>query len=669
MNVKMEKKHWVHDYETLKNCFTAVFEHYKTNETEIFVIHDLRNEFDKFINFLKQNFKNKEWHISYNGLAFDAQITHFIMDNYEEWLDLSGCEIANIIYKYAQRCIEKSNDRDFQDYPLWKMKIGQIDLFKMHHWDNPAKRSSLKWIQYSMDWENMLDMPIHHETEIKTLEEIDTILDYNINDVKSTKEIFKRSTEQIQLRKELTKTYGVNLYSASEPRISKELFAYYMSEKLNMNKKDLKNLRTYRNIIHIKDLILPYINFKSSEFQKLHEKFKSVSLNPDNLKGAFKYSTNYKDVKTDFGVGGVHGARKAGVYKSNEEFVIMSSDVTSFYPNLVIRNKWSPGHFPAEEFCNQYEWFFEERKKIPKSNPMNYVYKIILNSTFGLSNDKNSFFYDPELTMKITINGQLSLIMLYEMIMERIPDAKALMQNTDGIETIIPRSAVEEYMQICKEWEDMTNLKLEHDEYQKLILADVNNYIGLNNFKEVDLTTWREIKHKNPHYKFKVEGDKFYFAPVKMKGRFDFFNLQLHKNKSKLIIPKAVYNYFIHDIIPHDYLDKNRNILDYCIGSKSKGEWKQVARYVKKGIYNENDLQKINRYYISKSGVKIIKVNKNDGREIQLESGKWLQAVFNKFKIETKWEDYDINKGYYLEAIEKEINNIINVASNQLILF
>ena len=44
----------------------------------------------------------------------------------------------------------------------------------------------------------------------------------------------------------------------------------------------------------------------------------------------------------------------------------MSSDVTSFYPNLVIRNRWSPGHFPAEQFCDQYEWFFEERKKIPK---------------------------------------------------------------------------------------------------------------------------------------------------------------------------------------------------------------------------------------------------------------------------------------------------------------
>ena len=27
------KKHWVMDYETLSNCFTGVFEHYKTNES------------------------------------------------------------------------------------------------------------------------------------------------------------------------------------------------------------------------------------------------------------------------------------------------------------------------------------------------------------------------------------------------------------------------------------------------------------------------------------------------------------------------------------------------------------------------------------------------------------------------------------------------------------
>ena len=657
------------DYETLKNCFTGVFEHYKTTETKVFVIHDLRNDIDDFITFLEDNFNNREWHISYNGMAFDAQVTHYIIDNYQDWSELTGCEVANKIYLYAQRCINKSNAKEFHDYALWKMKIGQIDVFKLHHWDNPAKRSSLKWIQYSMDWENILDMPINHDTEITTIEEIDTILEYNINDVKSTKEIFNRSKSQIKLRKELTGTYNINLFNASEPRISKELFGYYLSQKLNIHKRDLRTMRTNRSVIKVTDIILPYISFTSPEFQTLLARFKSLEVDATNLKGAFKYSVNYKGVKTHFGLGGAHGAAEKGVYESNDDMIIMSSDVTSFYPNLAIKNRWSPGHFPVDEFCDQYEWFFTERKKIPKSNPMNYVYKIILNSTFGLSNDANSFFYDPELCLRITINGQLTLMMLYEQIMERIPGAIALLQNTDGVETIIPREHYDLYMQICKEWEDATSLNLEHDEYQKLVLADVNNYIGVNNFTNVDITKWREIKQAQPHYLFKVDNDKFSYAPVKLKGRFDFHNLQLHKNKSKLVIPKAIYQYFVHDKLPEDYLEENKNILDYCIGGKSKGDWQQVARFMKDGSFTEEKLQKINRYYISKDGVKIIKVHKTDGREIQLESGRWLQTVFNKMELSPKWENYNIDKRYYLQAIESEINSILDVKPNQLKLF
>ena len=663
------KKHWVMDYETLYDCFTGVFEHYKTTETKTFVVCRIKNDYKEFIEFIHQNIENKEWHISYNGLAFDAQVTHYILDNEKNLSTYAGHEIANFIYNYAQQCIEKSNNKQFADYAPWKMKIGQIDVFKMHHWDNPAKRSSLKWIQYSMDWQNILDMPIHHETKITTQEQVDTILEYCINDVKSTKEVYNRAKSQIELRKELTKTYGINLFSASEPRISKELFGYYLMQKLNIQKRDLRGMKTYRDVIKISDIILPYVEFTSPDFNLLLERFKSLEVTGDNLKGSFKYSINYKGVRTDFGTGGVHGAAKKGIYESNEDMVIMSSDVTSYYPNLAIKNQWSPGHFPKKEFCDQYEWFFEERKKIPKSNPMNYVYKIILNSTFGLSNDDKSFFYDPELFCKITINGQLSLMMLYEQIMERIPGSIALLQNTDGVETLIPREYIDEYMLICKEWEDKTNLNLEHDEYQKLILADVNNYIGVNNYIDVDITKWREVKQSQPHYLFKVENDKFSFAPVKLKGRFDFHNLQLHKNKSKLVIPKAIYQYFVNNILPEDYLDDNKNILDYCIGAKSKGDWQQVARCIKDGAFSEDKLQKINRYFISKDGVKVIKVNKKDKREIQLESGKWLQTIYNKMKVEPKWENYNINKGYYLQAIEAEINSILTVSPNQLKLF
>ena len=661
--------HWIHDYETLMNCFVAVFEHYKTSERKVFVIHDLQNNLKGFIKFLKQNKENKEWHISYNGLAFDAQVTHYIMDNYQLWENMSGCAIGEAIYAFSQETIERQNNREFGIYAPWHMKIGQIDLFKMHHWDNPAKRSSLKWIQYSMDWENILDMPIEHTTKIETQEQLNTIIKYCINDVISTKEIFNRSHSQIKLRKNLTKKYGINLFSASEPKIAREIFAYYLSKKLYEPRYEIKKLRTYRSTIKLEDLILPYIKFESPEYKSCLEKFKSLELDAMKLKGQFRHQLEYKNVKTTFALGGIHGARKSGVYESDDEHVIMTSDVTSFYPNLSIRNKMSPAHFPKEDFCELYEWIFDERVKIPKSNPMNYVYKIILNSIFGLSNEQNSFFYDPELCMRITVNGQLSLAMLFEMICERIPQAFGLLQNTDGVEIRIPRDKVDLYMEICKEWEEITNLTLEHDSYQKLVLGDVNSYIAVNEFKEADLTTWRKIREDNPHYLYKVAGSKFMYAAVKLKGRFNFHELALHKNKSKLVVPKALYNYFVKDILPEDYLTQNKNILDYCIGGRTKGNWKQVARCIKDGEYEEYDIQKINRYYISKKGIKIIKINKSDHREIQLEAGPWMQVLFNKLEIKPKWKEYDININYYLKAIESEIDKILSVSANQLKLF
>ena len=631
--------HWIMDYETLSNCFVAVFKHYKTNETHIFSVCSLQNDYVKFTEFLKENIENNEWHISYNGLAFDAQVTHNVIKNHDNLILMEGEGIAEEIYGYAQQAIKRSNNREFQEFPEWHMTVKQIDLYKLNHWDNPAKMSSLKWIEYTMDWNNILDMPIHHETEITTQKQLDIIVDYCINDVAATKEIFVRSKPLIKLRKNLTDQYDINLYSASEPRISKELFAYYLSKELKIPKYDLKKLRTFRSVIKINGLILDYIKFETPEFNNLLDKFKTVELNPNQTKGGFKYSVSYKGVKTHFGLGGAHGAAKAGVYESDEDNIIMSSDVTSFYPNLAIMNKISPAHLDKKAFCDLYEWFFIERKKIPKSDPMNYVYKIILNSTYGLSNDKNSFLYDPQFTMFITVNGQLTLMMLYEMIMEAIPEAIPLLQNTDGVETIIPRSKVDLYNEVCKKWEEITNLNLEHDSYKKLILADVNNYIGIDDNNK-----------------------------AKCKGRFEFNNLALHKNKSKLIIPKAIYAYFVDGTLPEDTLKENRNILDYCIGGKSKGDWQQVARSIKDKEGYEENLQKINRYYISNKGVKIIKVNKTDKREIQLESGRWMQTIFNDIK-EKEWKDYDINQKYYLDAIEKEIDNIMGINTNQLLLF
>ena len=625
------------DFETLSNCFIAVFEAVNSEEQKIFVVHESQNDILELVEFLEENISSEEWHVSFNGLGFDSQITEYILRNKDSVIHNTGETIAKWIYGKAQNVISRQNAGEFLEFSPRDLQINQVDVFKLNHWDNAAKRSSLKWIQYTMDWPNIIDMPIRHTQHI-TAEQIPEIIRYCINDVKSTKQIMKLSKEQINLRRTLTEEYGINLFSASEPRISKELFLHFLSQKLEVKKWDLRQARTHRARIIVKNIILPYIEFKTATFQNLLKKFEEVVIYPGETKGGFKYSVQYKGVKTDYGLGGIHGARSTKVYESNEDMVIMTSDVTSFYPNLAIRNKWAPAHLPQEEFCDLYEWFFEERKKIPKKDPKNYVYKIILNSTYGLSNDENSFLYDPEFTMRITINGQLSLTMLYEMICEEIPNAIPLMQNTDGLETMIPREYVDKYMDICKRWEDITQLQLEHDTYSKIILGDVNNYIAI------------------------TEDGK-----SKCKGRFEYDNLALHKNKSFLIIPKAIHAYFVDGIQPEDYLAQNQNIFDYCGGVKIKGDWSFYEHKIVNGEHSIKPVQHTIRYFVSNSGSKIIKKNNTDGREIQVEAGKWMQTIMIDY-TEKEFSEYDINFKYYLDNIYKEIRSLEPI-NNQLSLF
>jgi len=651
------KTHWVMDYETLSNCFLGVFEDIKTEHQEVFVCHESQNDILELVTFLERNVTLDEWHVSFNGLAFDSQITEHILRNKDQLLEQDGDTIAKWIYQRAQETIQKSNAGEFAEFSPRYLSIRQIDIFKLNHWDNPAKRSSLKWIEYSMDWKNIMDMPIHHTTAI-TAAQIPSIIKYCINDVRATKAIMHLSKSQIELRRALTEEYNIDLFSASEPRISKELFLHFLSEETGIKKYDLRQMRTKRDMITVKDIILPYIEFKTATFQHLLRKFQEVVIYPGQTKGGFKYSVQYKGVKTDYGLGGIHGARTSRVYNSDANMVIMTSDVTSFYPNLAIRNGWAPAHLPQREFCNLYEWFFEERKKIPKKDPKNYVYKIILNSTYGLSNDENSFLYDPEFTMRITINGQLSLSMLYEMICEEIPSAIPLMQNTDGLETMIPRDQVDKYMEICARWEELTSLQLEHDKYSKIVLGDVNNYIAVTEFKEVSQEVYEKLQKDLPHDKFKIEDGKYYYAATKCKGRFEFHNLALHKNKSFLIIPKALHAYFVDGVSPEDFIANNRNIFDYCAGKKIKGDWKYVEKYIKDGVYKEKTLQHTIRYYISNSGSKIIKVNKSDNREISTEAGKWLQQVYINHIDDLPFDEYEINYKYYLENIRKEIEGL-----------
>jgi hypothetical protein len=146
------KAFWIMDYETIVNCFVAVFSSYDSDEQHVFVINRDRNDFNKFIEFLEESRSCKDWHFGYNNLAFDAQITEYLLASKKKFMSLTTEELTKKIYEYAQSVIDKSNRNEFLDYPEFKLTIPCIDIFKLNHWDSKAKRTSLKWVQFSMDW-------------------------------------------------------------------------------------------------------------------------------------------------------------------------------------------------------------------------------------------------------------------------------------------------------------------------------------------------------------------------------------------------------------------------------------------------------------------------------------------------------------------------------------
>ena len=645
----MKRTHWVMDYETMVNLFVGVFQDYNSNETKIFKIHSsLYNDIKPLVKFLERNKNYKEKHVSFNGLSFDSQVTEFILRNQTKLLRMDGDEIVEAIYNIAQETISLSNNRELLKYPEWHLSIDQLDVFKVNHWDNKAKRTSLKWAQYSMDWPNLQDMPIHHTTRVTTKEEIDMITDYCINDVESTKKILHLSKPLINVRKNIKEKYGLNCLNYSNTKLGSKLLLNLYCEATNKKKHDVKELRTYRNGIKISDILFDYIEFKTAPFQNFLEKLRTKTI--VNTKSDFKYKLRFKGYEFHYGAGGIHQCIKPGKYIADDKLIIKDLDVASLYPSIACMNNMSPAHL-GDEFFKVYkndivDVRLAEKKKPKADRDISIIegFKEAANATYGNSNSEYSWLFDSKYTMQTTINGQLLISMLVEDILINIPDSVLLQTNTDGATFQFDKQYLDVYESICKAWEEKTKLVLEFADYSAMYIWDVNNYISL-----------------------------YTNGATKCKGRFEWEDLQnhkythLHKNKSHLVVAKAIYNYFIYGVEPTDYLKSNTNIFDYCAGVKIKGDWTFFESNIKNGKHVEEPLQKTIRYYISNKGSKILKKNNSIDKQIQVEAGKWMQTIFNKH-IEKPFEEYDINYDYYLKNIMKEIR-ILEPKNQQLKLF
>lgn len=673
----MRKTYTCH-YESYINCFLVVYVNIKdTKEIIIFEMSEHKNHTVPYIKFLNE-LKN-HYIVSYNGLHYDSQIATYCLEEAKRPLILNqtGEYVASMIYDFTLKLKQSFTEKGYPFYAIDKLIFNEIDLAAINNYNGKQKLSSLKWIQYNMNWRNLMEMDVQKNKPLNT-KEVYKLTMFSVNDCLSICKVLSKNRKTIQARQDLSEHFGLYLYNLSEPKLVKTILIDLLSKDMKITRDELKQMQTHRKKIHLGKTILPYIKFTSTALQETLEKFKSLVLNGENLKGSFNHQVIYRGLKLSFALGGVHGAKR-GLYKSTEEMIIKSFDAKSFYPLLCIKNKWSPEHIPQKIFTPRYTWFFNEREKYPKSNPLNYLFKIILNAGVGSSNDKHSFLKDSLLTMQVNCNGQLLLAQLIEKLCEKIPGARPIMVNTDGGEIIFPKEYDALYDKICGKWEEMTKLTLEYELYEKLIVWDVNNYIGILKPYKITKEKAKEMlstKHPKPLIK-KVDKDFFYY-PVKLKGRFEI-DKELHKNKSFRIKAIAIYNYIVHGITPEKTLIACKNIYDFCAGIRAKGDWKVIQSFVgNEEVYNP-DTQKTIRYYVSKHGCKLIKeqstivsesfeVKDSKGRvtksyekgdiivkQIKVEASSVFEKVAIKINPNKKFEDYEVDYDFYLKIIKKEI--------------
>ena len=626
--VKQTTTFITYDIETFLSIFCVVFKY--QNRYKTFEISERKDEYEELVAFLKEGALKRWFFCGFNNVRFDAQVLQWLLEAKEPFKKLTGKTKAKHIMEFAQSVIEKINNKEFPPYQESKLSCQQLDLFLQAHYNNRARSTSLKWLEYSMNWKKIQDLPYKFD-EVLSIDKFDDVILYCCNDVDATEEFFKKSEKMVELRfTQQAENMHLELFNKSDSSIGEALFLDLMADKLQIEKKHLKKMQTRHDFINLKDVILSYIEFVTPEFNSVLEFFKEQTIT-EATKDAFKHCLVFDNMEYFYGLGGLHAARGNSIFKSDEDNIVLSVDFASFYPNISIRNRFYPEHL-SESFCILYEELFEKRKLIPKSNPQNTAIKLLLNSTFGKAGDEYSFLYDKFFQMAITVNGQLILSMLCEQL-SKIEGVKMVMANTDGCELIVPRNKKREVYNVCLGIEQLTQLQLEYAVYDKLFVRDINNYLSV------------DIKGK-----------------VKTKGAFDI-DLELHKNRSERIVPLAIKRYFVNDVPVEETVKnhlsvgnygkiENQGIYDFCIGKKIQSNQNYTIEDSEENII-KNIKDKVIRFYVSTDG-DYLKKNYSDGRKEITVGGNKMTMFMDYYDS----ENYNIDYDYYINQAYKIIHTV-----------
>lgn len=569
--------------------------------------------------------------VGFNNCGFDYPIIHELLTN--PW-----SFTYHKAYEMAQQIIT-SQGRGFNPVHVkhTERKIAQIDIMKYCHFDNDAKRTSLKNLQFAMRSPSVEDLPFDVGTYLNN-EQKDILISYNIHDIEETERFFKLTENLVDTRRELMND-GVlfgDVLNYNDVKIGVE----YLVTRIGRHKcyAGGRVKGTFRTTVEFNKIILPKISYRTEPFQDVFSWFKKQAVYC-SVKGAptptLKVSLGGLDFH--FGVGGLHASADNKIFYSDDDYQIIDIDVSGMYPSVAIANRFAPEHL-GEQFVVAYKAVKDDRAKYTKGSAKNGMMKLAGNGAFGNFNNRFSPMFDPQCLYLITVNGQLQLLQLAELL-TLLPTVELIQGNTDGITLRIRKDVIPFFKMWCKEWEKMTGLELEEVLYKRMWIRDVNNYIA----EKMD----GKLKLKGAYWY--PECIKDYSEPV----------MSWHKDFSNLASIKAAVLTITRDWPAEMAIKLMTDPFDFMLREKAKGETR---------IYIGDAKQlKTVRYYVSRTGQPMVKKAPPKGEPGQYKrANKLTDEFFNSVMKE-------IGKGVWDERIHTKnksqyaVENITAVQSGWLV--
>lgn len=304
---------YVYDIESYPNIFTFTFRPVKKGrEIIVFEVSDRKDDRKELLKFLRQKDLTL---VGFNNYYFDYPILHHLLENPRISIQM--------LYRFIQEKIMTSR---YALVPEWKIKIPQIDLYKINHYDNANRMTSLKWLEFMLRWHKVQDLPFPIGRDVP-YHLFDELIEYNINDVDFTYHFLGKCMDAILFRQDMSKILNKNVMNYSDVKIGEYLNQITYSRLSGRQFSDFRELRTHRGRIHIKDIVPDYIEFKTSYMKEFLEDIKKDSFFIDDDDWHKIIEIDGFEMKV--AKGGLHSKDTPRIIQCEEGFTMKEKDVGS----------------------------------------------------------------------------------------------------------------------------------------------------------------------------------------------------------------------------------------------------------------------------------------------------------------------------------------------------